>query len=191
MNIGLDFHGVIADGAALKSAVLRVFHNVTVSPRLCRSEYLVGGGYVTREVYEDVLRRVYEDPDGHSLVTPMPRAIDAIRLLMARKHSLCVITASDEPAGRNVVPWLNQHGLDLPVTCVGRNGDKSEACKGLDIFVDDDLSQLLRIKHRGLKKILFGTQSHQRPKLWTPNGIRRALNWEQLLVDHLRLARVA
>ncbi|MEI7512393.1 MAG: hypothetical protein WCK01_02960 [Candidatus Uhrbacteria bacterium] len=190
MNIGLDFDGVIADGDRLKSAVLLDQYGIHIPPELCKRKFAVQRGYVSEEVYEDVLRRVFEDEYMHSQIVPIPGAVDGIRELMDKGFFPRIVTARGPAAGQHVAPWLRQHGLDLPVTCVGRYGLKTEACKGLGAFVDDNLIHLLPLKDKVPRLFLFGSRLETRPT-WTPNGIKRVARWTHLQPRFRKYARVA
>jgi len=190
MNIGLDFHGVIADGAARKAAVLKQRYGIDVHPDICHRAHLVKEGYVSEATYEDVADRIFEQAGEHALIPPVPGALRGIKRLQAAGHQLRIVTACGEEVERHVAAWLARHAIDLPLICVGRHGNKTDACGDLRAYVDDNLAQLLAIKRHGLTKHLFGPQPDERPKLWR-YGIRRLHTWDQLLALYARHARVA
>jgi hypothetical protein len=190
MNVGLDFDGVIADGARLKSAVLKQAFDIDIAPVLCKRKYALQEGWVSEERYEEMLCAVYEDWEMHALIPPIPEAVESIRGLMDDGHHVRIISARDPAAERNVLPWLEQHGIVMPVVCVGRFGEKTEACRGLDAYVDDDLVHLLPLKRVVPRKFLFGPQPGLNQH-WLAHGIRRVQNWRTLLPRLHRPAHVA
>jgi hypothetical protein len=191
MDIGLDFDGVIADGATLKSVVLKDRFGIDIAPELCKRKFALHEGWVSEKIYERMLRIVYEDGDMHALIKPVPGAIEAIHRLRMRGHTLRVVSARDPAAEVHVPPWLESHGIGMPVTCVGRFGLKTEACRGLDAYVDDDLVHLIPLRGVVARSFLFGPQPGFR-KSWMPNGIKRVAEWkpllEQLLPGRARVA---
>src|SRR5690349_11395418 len=109
MHIGLDFDGLIADGARLKSAVLKQRFGIDIPPSHCKRAIALQEGLVSEEVYEKTLRIVYEDPAVHELMPPIPGAIETIHRWLAYGHRVLIITARDPLAERNVLPWLARH----------------------------------------------------------------------------------
>jgi len=179
MDIGLDFDGVLADGARLKSAVLKERFGISIPPELCKRKYALQGGWVGEQTYERVLCIVYEQARMHELIPPIAGAVEAVRELRKRGHRLRIISARNPAAEAHVRPWLERHDIVMPVTCVGRFGLKTQACQGLDAYVDDDLVHLVPLKSVG-RLFLFGPQPNPMPH-WLPNGIRRVANWHNLM----------
>jgi len=186
MKIGLDFDGVIADGATLKSVVLRTEHGIKIEPDLCKRKHTLEKGLVSEWVYEEMLCRVYENPIMHARIKPLPGAVEAIHWLQSQGHALKIITARNPPAAKNVRPWLEQHGLKLDFVCVGRFGEKTEEARGCDAMVDDDFVHLHPLKGVVPHLYLFGPQPDM--GVWTPDGVIRVRTWPYLLTRMFNLA---
>jgi hypothetical protein len=187
MDIGLDFDGVIAAAGRLKSAVLHERFGIVIPPESCRREIIVDSGYVAERTYEEMKRLVFEDADTHDRLEPIEGALETIRELLVLEHRVRIITSRSKLSGLLVERWLEARQLPLEVAAVGRDKSKTKECRGLDVYVDDDLDKLLELE-RVRRRYLLGGKPHIRPS-WI--DIRRVGNWHALAVQLLGHVRVA
>ena len=138
-SIGLDFDGVIADNIKLKREFVKKLHNIDLEPHECIRRVAVTKG-LTSEQYDHVLDVIYETEMALG-VEEIPSSLETIRKLSRQGHMFKVITSRLNQGTKFAGEWLNNRELYIPV--IGTNQKpKSEYCKGLDIFIDDDYGKL-------------------------------------------------
>lgn len=140
MNIGLDFDDVIVHSHLLKPVIARSLYGVEIDPARFRKEFVVGE-FLTREQYQEVGRKVFS---GEYPLTPVVRALETIDELLAEGHFLRIVTNRSHEKGtlQPALDWMREYELKLPITGVPYGTSKAEACKNLDLFVDDDSNNL-------------------------------------------------
>jgi hypothetical protein len=142
MDIGLDLDGVINDPVPLKREWAMRLFGVEILPEKCKREHVLGDGLLTDEQYTELQRRIFSSREVGPVINPVPGAIEYIQMLRENGHKIRVITSRNQEEMGILIPEMINHGLDLPVTAVGYKDDKKEACRGLGIYVDDDLEKL-------------------------------------------------
>ena len=111
---------------------------------------------------------------GFSNLQPIPGAIETINRLKNNGHQIYFITSRSSKATHDTYEWMDAHGLGIENIFFDR--DKAWVAKrlGLDMFVDDNLSNLDAISERGIETICFdhpwnrtfGRRAHMRYHKW-------------------------
>ena len=78
--------------------------------------------------------------------------------------------------------WLMLHKLMLPITSTGFGNSKAEACKGLDVYVDDDLDKLEPLVGIVPHRFLF-TWEYNTHTSFDPAIAVRVNSWEQFYTE--------
>jgi hypothetical protein len=140
-------------------------------------EVVVGKGILTDEQYTRVVRSVYQ---GAYSIPAVPDALAYVPWLLRDGHSLRVVTNRSE-AHQNLrcaCEWLRDHSLNLPIIGVVYGNSKASACRGLDVFVDDDPNKLAEldgiVKHRLLLR--WPHTKHQS----APPGVVELHSWREI-----------
>ena len=66
-----------------------------------------------------------------------------------------IVTSRETLESEIAKEWMQKVDLDLPLTSVGGGVKKTEACRGLDVYVDDDLDKLEHLVGVVLYRFLF------------------------------------
>ena len=140
-KIGLDFDGVIADTQPLKAAYALEIHGVVLDPKHAKESHVVANGSMTREQYRALAAHVTESDLGLT-VPPVPGAIEKIKALKDEGHELSIITSRNEAGSDIARRWCEMQEIPLPVISVGYGMSKTDAAKGLDVYLDDDHEKL-------------------------------------------------
>lgn len=144
MKIGLDFDNVMVQTDRLKPIVAKDLFGVEIPLANYNKELILTKRLLTEDQYQIVARKVYRGGFGPESLLPVPGTLEYIPMLQNLGHVLCVVT-SRSVAHNNlhvVSEWLRLYGFDLPVTGIEYGVPKTEACRDLDVFVDDDLAIL-------------------------------------------------
>lgn len=175
MNIGLDFDGVIANSHPLKVIIAKKRFGVNILPEHFRRELVIERGLLTREQYRAV---GVEAMDGSHLLPPVHESLMYLPVLLREKHSIRIITSRTEKMLDIAKNWLAEEKIILPIQGTGYGLSKITACKGLDLYVDDDLEKLLSLIDK-VKHLLFFSwpwNAHEKE----PKGIERVSSWWEI-----------
>ncbi|TAK04866.1 hypothetical protein EPO33_02615 [Patescibacteria group bacterium] len=176
LNIGLDFDGVIADTSALKREHARALFGVELPADRLKEQMVTADGLMTRDQYRALMRAVCATRDLGLRMAPLPGMDEALRALVASGHDCKIITARCEEEVAVAREWCLSRALpDLPFVSVGYGMPKTEAARGLDAYIDDDLQKLLPLVGAVPHLFLF-TQPHNAGDA-VPPGIRRVASW--------------
>lgn len=144
MKIGLDFDGVIADSSELKVLGARELYNIDIPVGQFKKEIVVKEKrYLTPEEYERLQDYIYT---SHSLGLSMKivEGADAyIEKLIDSGYLFKIITSRSGRALEIAKEWLSKNNFKLDIEGVGHGFSKANACKGLDLYIDDDLEKLI------------------------------------------------
>jgi hypothetical protein len=142
MKIGLDFDGVISDCGKLKSDTAKKIYGVDIPPEKFKKEIVIGGGYLTADQYRNLQKIIYGTREFGFFMEPVAGMIEFIPRLLALGHSLLIVTSRGEPELKIAKEWSAKLGLVLDFVGVGYGINKTTACTGLDVYIDDDLDKL-------------------------------------------------
>ncbi|MEK6928547.1 MAG: hypothetical protein AABW65_01155 [Nanoarchaeota archaeon] len=141
MKIGLDFDGVITDCGKLKSLGAKRLYNLDIQPEIFKTELVVGSGILTHSQYRFLQNQIYETELGMQMEI-VPGAREYIEQLKKDSNKLYIITSRGKEACDIAQSWMNQNNIILPMHSVGGGISKKKACKGLDVYIDDDYDKL-------------------------------------------------
>ena len=142
MRIGLDFDGVISDCGQLKSHGAKILYGVEIPPEKFKKELIVGARILTAEQYKHLQKQIYETREIGLTMLPVDGVLKFVPKLQQEGYDLTVITSRGEPESEIAREWMRLKGLDLRLVGVGGGVSKTDACRGLDIYIDDDLDKL-------------------------------------------------
>jgi len=142
MRIGLDFDGVISDCGKLKSLGAKKIFGLEIPSGKFKKEIIVGERILSLEQYNLLQEKIYGDEEFGFSMQPVEGALEFIPKLQEEKHEIVIITSRKERALYIAKEWLKRHNLSIKVVSVGPNAKKTEACIGLDVFIDDDFEKL-------------------------------------------------
>ncbi len=177
MIIGLDFDGVIAHWAKLKSIYAKKLFSVDIPPERFRFELVVPSGALTTEQYLTLTRKAVLAPI--ELLEPVHDALAYIRRILDINVSTIVVTNRTGIALERAREWTFEKNLPLNLIGVDTiKNTKKEATRGFDIYVDDKLENI---------KPLIHTVPHRFLLTWEYNKFddtgtiaQRAFNWKEL-----------
>lgn len=142
MKIGLDFDGVISDCGRLKSYGAKHLYGVDISPEKFKKEMVVDKGILTLEQYRNVQKQIYGTREIGLTMLPVEGVLEFAPKLQLEGYNLKIITSRGENESKIAREWMNLRGLELPLIGIGGGISKTDACNGLDIYIDDDLDKL-------------------------------------------------
>jgi len=177
MRIGLDFDGVISDCCRLKSYGAKKLYGVEIPPKKFKRELIIGEGILTSEQYTNLQKQIYDTREIGLTMLPVNGALKYIPKLQQGGHDLSIITS--RPDIEIPREWLHLKKLDLPITSVPRGSTKAEACKGLEVYVDDDLDKLEPLIDVVPNRFLFSWGYNKHIEL-NPKIATRVKSWPDL-----------
>lgn len=142
MKIGLDFDGVISDCGRLKSDGAKRLYGLDIPPERFKTELVVGAGILTLEQYRNLQRPIYENSEIGLSMLPVDGVFEFIPKLQQDNHDLVIVTSRNEGSCYIAKEWMKKQNLSLKLIGVGGRVKKIEACRGLDVYVDDDLDKI-------------------------------------------------
>lgn len=142
MRIGLDFDGVISDCGKLKSEGARKIYGVEIPPEKFKTEIVVGEKLLTSEQYKSLQKQIYGTRELGLLMQPVDGVKEYCKRLLMENHELKIITSRGQLESEIAKEWMEKIGLNLPLVAIGGGISKAEACKGIDVYIDDDLDKL-------------------------------------------------
>ncbi len=184
MEIGLDYDGVIADPSKVKSELAKKMYNINIHPSMFKRE-LVVPKLLTEQQYRQVQNEVYENKDLCLSLPPVPGALDYLPRLLRELHMITIITSRYNNSADTAQEWLVKNNLFVPVIGVPYPLPKTDACKGLDVYVDDDLDKLEPLVSIVENRYLFSQpyNKHNNPG----DMAKRVDSWQQLYFEIQRL----
>ena len=178
MKIGLDFDGLLANNATVKSLVAKEVFGLNISPDECKKELVVGRGILTFAQYRE-LQELASGSRHFGLQMPVvPGAIRGIARLLKGGHELTVVTSRDGTHLAIAEEWADNAGIDLPFVGVGWQVSKADAAQGLDVFIDDDFDKLEPLVDIVSHRFLFAWPYNQH--IDTGRVATRVHSWPEL-----------
>jgi uncharacterized HAD superfamily protein len=141
MNIGLDFDGVISDCGRLKSDAAKKLFNKDIPSAKFKRELLIDGGLLTAEQYTELQKTIYGTREIGMLMEPIQDVLIYLPKIITEGHKVTIITSRGETSLEIAKEWAVLKNLRL--NFIGVNGgNKADASRGLDLFIDDDLDKI-------------------------------------------------
>lgn len=162
MKIGLDFDGVISDCGQLKSDGAKFLYGVEIPPERFKKELVVDGGILTLEQYRNLQKQIYGNRDIGLTMLPVEGVLEFLPRLQQESYEMSIVTSRGVPESEIAREWMRLQGLKLELIGVGGGVSKVNACKGLDVYIDDDLDKLKPLVDSVPHRYLFswGYNSH-------------------------------
>ncbi|MBS3167576.1 hypothetical protein J4216_00425 [Candidatus Woesearchaeota archaeon] len=143
MEVGLDFDGVFIDTSLVKSKLALALYGVYIPPEQFKREVVVGCGLLTDEQYTKVSRTASSDLELTLSMPPLPNSVYFTNRLLHEGHGVRVVTSRDGYNAWIAMQYMLYYGLFLTLSGVGYRIPKTDACRGLDFYADDDLDKLI------------------------------------------------
>ncbi len=159
LKIGIDFDGVLADVNRLQSQIAHDLYGATIPPSAFRRENRRSIRVLSPERLTKVLNQSYRNPFYTRQLRPVPGAIEGLENLQASGHQVKIISSRYASAAL-AEEWLNHYyraGVRFVPT--GYRQDKSQASRGLDVFLDDDLYKLKPLQDVVPHRFLFSSNN--------------------------------
>lgn len=179
MKIGLDFDGVISDCGRLKSDGAKRLYGLNISPEKFKTEIVVGQGLLTLEQYRNLQKQIYGTREIGLLMQEVEGAVDYTKRLISERHDLRIVTSRGTLEAEIAKEWMQKVDLDLPLTSVRGGVKKTEACRGLEVYVDDDLDKLEPLVGVVLHRFLF-SWGYNRHTTVPETIAKRIVSWKHL-----------
>ena len=190
MKIGLDFDGVISDCGRLKSDGAKRLYGTDIPPEKFKTEIVVGQGLLTLEQYRTLQKQIYETREVGLLMQEVKGAVDYTQRLISDGHDLGIVTSREELGSEIAKEFMQKAGLNLPLIGVGGGVSKADACKGMDIYVDDDLDKLEPLVGVVPQRFLFSWGYNQHIEV--PLSIaKRVDSWKSLYREIQNLSKLS
>jgi 5'(3')-deoxyribonucleotidase len=177
LKIGFDFDSVITDSRALKTEHARRMYGIDIPYEDFKWHPAVTGGLITPEQYRAVQVAVHEGERYRSRMLPVDEVLTYLPQL-AQRHDVTIITARSERSLETAKRWLAEHVPDIPIIGVGHGGNKAPAATGMDLFVDDDRSNLDDLAGTVPNLYLFSWKFNEHERL--PARIGRVSSWKDI-----------
>ncbi len=176
MNIGLDFDGVIVNTDALKPVIAEKMFGVKIEPQNYNKKYVFSKNLLTPEQYLAVAVEVHT---GNHPFEEVPGALEHIKMLQEFGCNISVVTSRSFRQGNLGIAqnWIWSNGLDLPIIGIPYGSSKVEACRELDMFIDDDLDVVVSLIGIVPHPFLFSWPH----KVWDniPREITQVRSWNE------------
>ncbi len=178
MIIKLDFDGVFSDCGKLKSEGAKKLYGIDIPPEKFKKEFIINGGILSSEQHRELQKHIYENMEIGMLMEPVSGVLECVPKLQNEGHEIGIVTSRNELSKIVAEEWLKMHKLKIPMIGVGKDADKTDACRGADVFVDDDLDKLEPLINIVPNLFLFrhGYNKH----IILPKTIKETNNWEEL-----------
>ncbi len=142
MKVGLDFDGVIIDVGKLKSESARRLYGIYIPPERFKKDIVVGSGILTLGQYKYLQKQIY-DSNGFGLkMEPVKDVLEIIPNLQVQGFDLKIISSRIGNGIDIAKKWIEKYNLNIPIIGAGWENNKAIFCKGLDVYIDDDLDKL-------------------------------------------------
>ncbi len=142
LKIGLDFDGVIADNGKLKSLAAKVLYSCEIPIHKFRRDILLRENMLTLEQYEYLRDQIYSKPHLGLRMEPVEGVLEYLPKLQQEGFTPKVITSRNQQQWEIALQWMSNLGIEIEAVPLGEGVSKVQACRGLDVYIDDDLNKL-------------------------------------------------
>jgi uncharacterized HAD superfamily protein len=141
-KIGLDFDGVISDCGALKTEGARRLYGLSIPSEKFKTEILLGEKLLTLEQYRNIQKQIYGTMEYGLLMQKVEGVSEYTKKLIDEGYNLNIVTSRGAKEAEVAREWMKIQGLNIPLSAIGGDIKKTDACRGLDVYIDDDLDKL-------------------------------------------------
>ncbi|MCK5449490.1 hypothetical protein KAI32_01350 [Candidatus Pacearchaeota archaeon] len=182
-KIGVDFDGVVVNTGELQKYVARELFEKNISPS-CHYSTSIREGYLTNEEARRVINETYKNQKYLHYLKEQPNAKKTLMNLVDSGFPLEIITAREGKEFDFAQKWLKQNGIYIPVKSTLDGEDKTKACNGLDVYVEDIPYQANSLKEVVPRIVLFNSYDNKESILTDEEkrqieGIERISDWNQ------------
>jgi len=142
MKIGFDFDGVFAIVTKLKYELASLYFGKHINFAKYKTEEILAHGWLSVVEQKELQGLVYRDPVYGLAIEAVEGCFDYLRMILSRGHGIKIISSRHEVSLEIATTWLKKHGWDIPIVGVPNNGPKTEAVRGLDVYIDDSADKL-------------------------------------------------
>lgn len=177
LQIGLDFDGVICDSGLLKQLGAKRLYGIDIPHEHTTGASIISRGILTREQYDRLQTEVYDSKAYLQEMKEVSEAFRFIRCLQREGHDVRIVTARyDDDRESNARTWLSLHDLSIPLSIVKGKCNKPAHCQGLDVYIDDEVSNLQNLEGIVPHRYLYSWDYNEH--LIVPRGIERVSSWK-------------
>lgn len=171
MKIGIDMDGVIIDTINFISREFTETFGSKVTP----------GDIVYGLNRLEGADRMFEEKGEYLLCSldPMEHAVEAINSLGAR-HEIHIVSARFRMHYDATLEWIRKHGIKADEIIFTEGGGKADICirNGIDLLIEDSLSNALEVSAAGIPVILLSTEYNRAE---VPDNISYCDSWSDIL----------
>lgn len=176
LNIGLDYNGIVGNSDALRSKLAKKMFRVEIPAHNFKKEYILQNAILTLEQYNFINEETFNKVNTIHFVENAGRYIP---LWLHYGHYLKVITSCYGLAFENARKSLANAGFsEIPIVTTETAISKLDQCRGLHVYVDNDLRKLVPLV--GTVPYLFLYSPQKKERITTPTGIVRVSSWAEL-----------
>ena len=186
MRIGLDFDGVISDCGRLKSQGAKMLYGFEIPPEKFKKELVVDTGILTLEQYRHLQKQIYSNREIGLTMLPVDGIFEFLPKLQQEGYDLSIITSRGEIESEIAREWMKQKNIELKLVGVGGGVSKTDACRGLDVYIDDDLDKLEPLMGIVPNRLLFSWGYNQHIEV-PPTIAQRIQSWEHFYQEVSKL----
>jgi len=176
LKIGLDIDGVVADSFPVFITALNQHYEKNITELY---DYDMSKVYNVN--WEDMDRFFCENMEQlFSVPQPMTGAAETVRLFLDRGYEVFFVTARKcGEEERVTLEWLDKYDIPKGNTIFVGAASKTIAIRefGIDVFVEDFMSNALEIASIGIPVLLLDAPYNQGK---IPKGVMRVHNWEEI-----------
>jgi 5'(3')-deoxyribonucleotidase len=188
-RIAVDFDSTLADSMEVVIQLMNFKHGLTMSkneitqwdwPTMLGRKH----GLAVPEELDRDFWKIYDMFDRTHLrrmVPPTdPLACASVKWLVKRGHAVHIVTSNHADADESIRSWLFGHGLELPLTIIGRKSPHEKLDLDYDLFIDDAPALAEAATQDKKKLVLLVPQPWNRNIAASPN-VRTDFCWRHAL----------
>ena len=186
VRVGVDFDGAVANTGELQKYVARELFGKDISPS-CHYSTSVKEGNLTKDEARTVFNETYQNQKYISNLKEQPNAKRTLMNLVNSGIPLEIITSREEKEFDFAQKWLKQNGIYIPMKSTSNGEDKTKACNGLDVYVEDIPYQISSLKEIVPRIVLFNSYDNKESILTDEErkqvkGVDRISDWNQFKI---------
>ncbi|NLI92699.1 MAG: hypothetical protein GX434_10980 [Peptococcaceae bacterium] len=188
-KIGLDIDGVVADSFPVFIAELNKHYGKNVTEI---DDYDIAKVYGVPwddmdSFFNENMEYLFSTPE------PMAGALETIRYFQDKGNEIFFVTARRCGGEERVtLDWFERHGIPRDKAIFAGGASKTFAVRelGINVFVEDFMSNALEIASIGVPVLLLDTPYNQGK---TPKGVTRCYNWREIkeLIEEIQQRKVS
>ena len=155
-----------------------MLYGVDIPPERFKTELVVGAGILTKEQYRNLQQQIYGTREMGLKMQPVEGVLEYLPRLQQEGHDVLSITSRYNRDAEIAREWLSLQKLSLPLIAVGRDVSKAEACRGLDVYIDDDWDKLELLVGVVPRLFLFSWGYNQHLTV-PPTSAQRVESWRE------------